>query len=168
MPPYRNSGSDNNMRTRIMRRLRDRGWRSYEIADVYGITANRVRAIIGVPLTKTLRERFEEKFIPEPMSGCWLWLAGVDKKGRVCKVGTRTRLWYASAPIIGKSARVHLYAPLSNRVLVCNRAQPRALHFIVRVRGSRLWVGLRRRGIRQYQGWDKQCSGCHVIGASHA
>ena len=22
---------------------------------------------------KTLEERFEEKYIPEPMSGCWLW-----------------------------------------------------------------------------------------------
>lgn len=24
---------------------------------------------------KTVLERFEEKFIPEPMSGCWLWTA---------------------------------------------------------------------------------------------
>lgn len=24
---------------------------------------------------RPLRERFEEKFIPEPMSGCWLWIS---------------------------------------------------------------------------------------------
>ena len=26
---------------------------------------------------KTLRERFEEKYIPEPNSGCWLWTEGL-------------------------------------------------------------------------------------------
>ena len=30
---------------------------------------------------KTLLERFEEKYTPEPMSGCWLWTAGVNKSG---------------------------------------------------------------------------------------
>jgi len=30
---------------------------------------------------KTLLERFEEKYIPEPMSGCWLWTSTVDKDG---------------------------------------------------------------------------------------
>ena len=28
---------------------------------------------------KTLRERFEEKYIPEPNSGCWLWIGGTAK-----------------------------------------------------------------------------------------
>ena len=32
-------------------------------------------------MRKTLLERFEEKFIPEPNSGCWLWLADVNHKG---------------------------------------------------------------------------------------
>lgn len=30
---------------------------------------------------KTLVERFEEKFIPEPMSGCWLWTAALFHDG---------------------------------------------------------------------------------------
>lgn len=30
---------------------------------------------------KTLRERFEEKYIPEPNSGCWLWIASVGNNG---------------------------------------------------------------------------------------
>jgi len=29
---------------------------------------------------RTLRQRFEEKYIPEPMSGCWLWTAGMRGK----------------------------------------------------------------------------------------
>jgi hypothetical protein len=29
----------------------------------------------------TLTQRFEEKFIPEPNSGCWLWTASVNHKG---------------------------------------------------------------------------------------
>ena len=29
---------------------------------------------------KTLLNRFEEKFIPEPNSGCWLWLASMAGK----------------------------------------------------------------------------------------
>jgi len=30
---------------------------------------------------KTLRERFEEKYVPEPNSGCWLWDACILKSG---------------------------------------------------------------------------------------
>ena len=29
----------------------------------------------------TLRERFNKKWTPEPNTGCWLWMAGVDKNG---------------------------------------------------------------------------------------
>ena len=29
----------------------------------------------------TLAERFEQKYIPEPNSGCWLWLAGLNPAG---------------------------------------------------------------------------------------
>jgi hypothetical protein len=38
---------------------------------------------------KTLRQRFEEKYIPEPNSGCWLWTAGcTDGYGQIW-VGSR-------------------------------------------------------------------------------
>lgn len=30
---------------------------------------------------RTLRERFDEKWIPEPNTGCWLWIAGGDRDG---------------------------------------------------------------------------------------
>ncbi len=35
--------------------------------------------IIGFPSTDA--ERFEEKYIPEPNSGCWLWIGGCDSWG---------------------------------------------------------------------------------------
>ena len=30
---------------------------------------------------KTLKQRFEEKYAPEPNSGCWLWTAGINNYG---------------------------------------------------------------------------------------
>ena len=30
---------------------------------------------------KTLAQRFDEKFTPEPMSGCWLWFGAVNSPG---------------------------------------------------------------------------------------
>ncbi len=32
-------------------------------------------------LGKTLQQRFDEKWIPEPFSNCWLWTASVNKQG---------------------------------------------------------------------------------------
>jgi len=32
-------------------------------------------------INKTSKQRFEEKFIPVPESGCWLWTAGLNKSG---------------------------------------------------------------------------------------
>lgn len=31
--------------------------------------------------TLTLLERFESKYIPEPMSGCWIWIGATFQKG---------------------------------------------------------------------------------------
>lgn len=30
---------------------------------------------------RSLRERFEAKFVPEPNSGCWIWTARLDRRG---------------------------------------------------------------------------------------
>lgn len=32
-------------------------------------------------LSESVRRRFEEKYMPEPMSGCWLWLGALSKYG---------------------------------------------------------------------------------------
>ena len=43
-----------------------------------------------------LPERIESKLIPEPNSGCWLWLASVkDKKNDYGNVGWQGRVWSA-------------------------------------------------------------------------
>lgn len=47
---------------------------------------------------KTLFERFEEKYIPEPNSGCWLWTA------RACGTG------YGEIYVEGKIKRAHRVA----------------------------------------------------------
>ena len=33
---------------------------------------------------KSVLDRFEEKYIPEPNSGCWLWLGAMSNTGRSC------------------------------------------------------------------------------------
>lgn len=32
-------------------------------------------------MKKTVLERFEEKYVPEPNSGCWLWIGGYGPRG---------------------------------------------------------------------------------------
>src|SRR5216684_5016973 len=32
-------------------------------------------------MVRSVRERFEEKYIPEPNSGCWLWDGSLDSHG---------------------------------------------------------------------------------------
>lgn len=57
--------------------------------------------------TKTLQERFDENYTPEPMSGCWLWLGPVGMDGRArIKLGQRPvtaarvvyQLWHGAIP----------------------------------------------------------------------
>lgn len=45
---------------------------------------------------KTVLERFEEKYIPEPMSGCWLWLGYVGPYGSFRMNGVRVPAHVAS------------------------------------------------------------------------
>jgi len=54
-------------------------------------------------VTRTLRERFEEKYIPEPMSGCWLWLASLMNTGYGQIMETTNR------PILAHRASYGLY-----------------------------------------------------------
>ncbi len=36
---------------------------------------------MGFQVTKTLEERFNEKWTPEPFSGCWLWSGAISSHG---------------------------------------------------------------------------------------
>ena len=42
-----------------------------------------------MPAHRPLRQRFEEKYIPEPNTGCWLWLAGQSRGYGMIKIGDR-------------------------------------------------------------------------------
>ena len=47
-------------------------------------------------MNKSLKEKFECRFIPEPNSGCWLWIGPIDGHyGRICYVGTHKRFQLA-------------------------------------------------------------------------
>ena len=39
---------------------------------------------------RTLLQRFENKYTPEPNSGCWLWVASGDRYGSIAKEDGRT------------------------------------------------------------------------------
>lgn len=63
-----------------------------EIAEVYGVFFNHVHKIKKrliwkdatrdiMAATVRVRDNFDEAYIPEPNSGCWLWLRTCDKDG---------------------------------------------------------------------------------------
>lgn len=64
---------------------------------------------------KTLVERFEDKYIPEPNSGCWLWTAALFTSG------------YGVFRVRGKNIRAHRFAwvaqrgPIPDGMFVCHR-----------------------------------------------
>jgi hypothetical protein len=66
-------------------------------------------------LADSLKERFESKYIPEPMSGCWLWLDILTRDG------------YGQMTYKRKSMRAHRWSysmyigPIPNGLLVCHK-----------------------------------------------
>ena len=63
----------------VLRRTRDRQIANPELCREY--TRRHRLKKFGPPKIKTPIERFEEKYIPEPNSGCWIWLGTVQKNG---------------------------------------------------------------------------------------
>ena len=63
---------------------------------------------------KTLRERFEEKYEPEPNTGCWLWTNNVSSNG------------YGLIKLNGRQARAHRVSyelnigPIPSGLCVCH------------------------------------------------
>lgn len=53
----------------------------------------------------TTQERFEELYIPEPMSGCWLWFGAISAQS-----GRRYRGGYGQFKVNGKSVSAHKYS----------------------------------------------------------
>lgn len=83
-----------------------------------------------VPAYRPLPDRFMEKFIPEPNSGCWLWTAYVDGWGYgVIKVGRKT----CKAHRV--SYELHVGA-VADGMIVCHRCDTPAC-----VNPDHLWLG---------------------------
>lgn len=64
---------------------------------------------------RTDLERFEEKFIPEPMSGCWLWTGALYPRGY-------GKFWFDGELGLAHRASLSLYCdrPAADK-LVCHR-----------------------------------------------
>lgn len=66
-------------------------------------------------MRKTAQERFDEKYCPEPMSGCWLWTHHCDPKGY-------GMIWLKGSP--RKAHRIswelHRY-PIPKGMFICHR-----------------------------------------------
>lgn len=70
-------------------------------------------------VTKTVEERFNNKWTPEPFSGCWLWVGSVNSTG------------YASMQVNGRTIKAHRvswelhFSKPDQSLFVCHRCDVR-------------------------------------------
>ena len=93
-----------------------------------------------------LLERFEEKYIPEPNSGCWLWTAAVDSGG----YGT----FWINGTTVGahRSSWILLVGEIPEGMHVLHRCDTRCC-----VNPSHLWLGSNKDNVddRERKGRNK-------------
>lgn len=100
------TAEQNDFRRRIMVRLFEFGYETPQIGSAFGITRGRVRYYLDLSPTAPVRrkklklgadvwKRIFEFSMPEPNSGCWLWLANCSPRG------------YGKLTVEGKSYRAH-------------------------------------------------------------
>lgn len=71
---------------------------------------------------RSLRERFEEKFLPEPNSGCWLWTASCGTSG-YGQIGRGVR---GAPPLMAHRASWEIYRGIiPNGLCVCHKCDNR-------------------------------------------
>jgi hypothetical protein len=109
----------------------------------------RLRSLI---VGKPFEERFHESYIPEPNSGCWLWI-GTDRGqfgyGNIIRNGTHLGAHRASWEL-------H-YGPIPDGMFVCHRCDVRAC-----VNPKHLFLGS-----IQENNLDSRAKGRNVKGAKH-
>ena len=89
----------------------------------------------------TLRERFEAKYVPEPMTGCWLWTAGLDAHG-YARIHVRTDSGWR--PLKASRVAWLLYrGPIPYGLQVNHRCDTPAC-----VNPDHLWLGTQRDNLR--------------------
>lgn len=72
-----------------------------------------------MPIYKSLQERFEEKFIPEPNSGCWLWTASY-------KITGYGQFHYKGKPRNAHRVSYEIYCePVPDNLFVCHKCDNR-------------------------------------------
>jgi hypothetical protein len=71
---------------------------------------------------KTLRERFEERYVPEPNSGCWLWTGGCNESGygMICEAQGRAGANNRPRRAHRVSYEMHLGA-IPDGMMVCHK-----------------------------------------------
>ncbi len=89
--------------------------------------------------------RFEEKFLVDPNSGCWLWTGSVCSKGYGRFVSARVRV----APLLAhRVAYEHFIGPIPERHYVCHRCDvPSCVnpaHLFVGTQGDNMRDSLRK------------------------
>jgi len=68
---------------------------------------------------KTLLERFEEKFMPEPNTGCWIWTASLNPTGY-------GQFMLKNRPSLASRVSYELYkTKIPNKMLVCHTCDNR-------------------------------------------
>jgi hypothetical protein len=68
-------------------------------------------------MRRTLLERFEDKYVPEPNSGCWLWLGSTNSKG----YGQIQRGARGAGLVLANRASYELYVGPIGEMHVCHR-----------------------------------------------
>lgn len=95
-----------------------------EIGARFGLTQSAVGGIVSgrlrgrVYVRRSIAERFADKFIPEPMSGCWLWIGAMRRDGRPLLRGDEQRSKMAMAHRL--SYELHV-GPIPDGLAVCHR-----------------------------------------------
>lgn len=73
--------------------------------------------------TRSFRERFEEKCVPEPNSGCWLWIASIKGEG-YGQIGTG--VGDSKRPVLAHRAAWTIYVgPIPPGMFVLHRCDQR-------------------------------------------
>jgi hypothetical protein len=100
---------------------------------------------------KTVTDRFEEKFIPEPNSGCWLWEGGIGSSGYA-------QFWFNGKTVQSSRMAYELYkGRLSPKDYVCHTCDNKSC-----VNPDHLFIGTAQDNMT-----DKVRKGRHVFHESH-